>query len=789
MANTAAFDTGLVARSTMTAVCAHCGAPMPGGAAGPFCCRGCAGAHALIRELGLDAYYRQRDAVEIPGRIGDVEEAADCAAFVRAGPDGTAALDLMVEGLRCGACIWLIETALARRPEVRAARINMGTRRLHLEWTGGIAEAEGLVSLVARLGYRLVPFDPARLAEAEDRTGKDLLRALAVAGFASANIMMLSIAVWIGHGEGMGPATRDFLHWVSALIALPAIAYAGRPFFRSAWAALRHGRSNMDVPISIGVTLATAMSLYQTAAGQPHAYFDSAATLLFFLLIGRFLDHRARGRARAEVEQLLTLRATSVRVIGADGTPVATAPHRVMPGDRVLVAAGERLGVDGVVREGRSSLDTALVTGETVPRPAGPGEAVFAGTINLDSPLMVEATASGEGTLLAEIARLIEAAQAQRSRFVALADRVARRYAPVVHLTALATFLGWTLSGAVGWTQALGYAVAVLIITCPCALALAVPVVQVIAGGQLLRRGTLLKSATALERLAAVDTVVFDKTGTLTEGRPHLLEAAAHDPETLRRAAALALSSRHPLARTLVRAAPPAAPAEMREVPGSGLESASARLGSRAFCGIAEDGAEGPELWFAETGQAPVRFAFADILRPDAAETVAALKRAGLSVLLLSGDRAASVAPVAAALGIADWRGGQTPADKAAALAALRAEGRHVLMVGDGLNDAPALAEATVSMSPAEASDIAQTAADLVFQGGRLGAVTEALEVARTAGRLARQNIGLALVYNLLAVPLAVAGLVTPPVAAAAMSSSSLIVILNAFRLSRGRGS
>jgi Cu2+-exporting ATPase len=540
------------------------------------------------------------------------------------------------------------------------------------------------------------------------------------------------------------------------------------------------------------VILAAAMSLFETIHSGAHAYFDSAVTLLFFLLIGRYLDMRARGRARSAVAHLLSLGTTPVTVVKDDGSAALRFPADVKPGETVLCAAGERIAVDGHVIQGRSDLDTSLVTGESVPVAAGDGTAVFAGMVNLTAPLRIRVRASGEGTLLSEIVRLMEAAEQGRAGFVALADRVARLYAPVVHILAAATFIGWFGFGGIGWQPALLNAVAVLIITCPCALALAVPVVQVVASGRLSRAGILLKSATALEKLATVDTVVFDKTGTLTLGQLALADGADYDAADLGLAAAMAQSSRHPLARALVRVCPDAAPvAGVIEHAGAGLSLDGAdgetRLGSRAFCGAAEtDGGTGPELWLARPGHPPVRFAFSDTLREDAVRVVAALRQAGFRVELLSGDRAPVVENVARAVGIDLWQAGRDPAAKCAYLERLRAEGRRVLMVGDGLNDAPALAAANVSVSPATAADISQTVADVVFQGRRLTPVLELLRTARRSERLVRQNIALAIVYNLCAVPLAVAGYVTPLIAAVAMSSSSVIVILNALRLSRG---
>ncbi len=779
-------------RAVTETICAHCSAPVVAHENGAFCCAGCAAAFAFIRELGLGRYYAGRtldSATRLPRPPEEPSE--DAAILALPAEDGTVSLSLLVDGLHCAACVWLIEQALQRDPAVITARVNLTSRRLTMRWRGGVDDAVPLVRLVQRLGYRIVPLDPAGADNASEEE-RALLRALAVAGFASANVMLLSVAIWAGFPGEMGPATRDLLHWISALIALPALVYAGRPFFRSAAAALRARRTNMDVPIAIGVTLASAMSLWETTRSGPHAYFESVVMLLFFLLIGRYLDRRARGRVRSTAEHLMRFAASPATVRAADGTterrPIAT----LKAGEIVLVAAGERVPVDGRVTEGRSTVDKSLIDGETLPVPVSSGSELLAGMLNLAGPLDIAVTAVGERTFLAEIIRLMEAAECGRARLVVLADRVARRYAPAVHLMALATFIGWTIVGP--WQTALLNAVAVLIITCPCALGLAVPVVQVVASNRLFRRGILLKSATALERLAEVDTVVFDKTGTLTLGRPELRPGPEIDRAALEAAAALAARSRHPLSRALCRAAPDVPAADgVEEHPGEGLSRLTAegevRLGSRRWCGIdatvADEGSNS-ELWFARPGYPPVRFCFSDALRPDAAAAVKRLKSAGKKILLLSGDRAEPVSVVAAALEIAAWSSGVTPSEKCRTLDRLRATGARVLMVGDGLNDGPALAAAHVSMSPATAADLCQTAADIVFQGLSLEAVPEVLDVARRSGRLVRQNLCLALGYNLAAVPLAMAGLVTPLIAAAAMSASSILVVANALRLGRG---
>ncbi len=767
--------------------CRHCGLP----STREFCCAGCAVAFETILALGLGNYYQQRllDPELRPPRP-ETSDRFDLIRSISPLPDGNHELTLSVDGVQCGACVWLIEQVLGREPAVKKARVNMTTRRLHLVWHGPPDTAHPLIRTVESLGYRCVPFDTAGLAAASDRTEKTLLRALAVAGFAAGNVMLMSIGIWAGLTQGMGPATRSLLHWVSALIAMPAIAYAGMPFFRRAWAALRHGRTNMDVPVSIGVLLVTAMSLVETLKGGTHTYFDSAITLLFFLLIGRVLDHRARGRARATAERLLALRATDVAVLQPDGTVVRQAHQTVEPGALVAVGMGERIGVDGVIEAGEALLDTSLVTGESLPVRAEAGAKVFAGTVNLGNSVTIRATATGPATLLAECVQLIEAAEGRRDRFVILADRVARRYAPAVHLCALLTFLAWVflLHAPVG--EALLTASAVLIITCPCAVALAVPAVQVIATGELFRRGILLKSGTALERLADIDTVVFDKTGTLSE--PALALVGTPDPTALRIAASMAATSRHPLARSLVAAAGLVAPADgVIEHPGRGLSLASPhgeiRLGCRAFCDVVAASGAHAEMWLHRPGHVPVCFAFAEVLRSDAAETIARLQAAGLAIRLISGDREAPVRRAAEALAITQWQAGCSPVEKVAAIETLVRQGHRVLMVGDGLNDAPCLAAASVSISPASAADISQTVADLVFQGSRLAPVADSISAARRARRVMQQNLALSVGYNALALPVAACGYVTPWLAAAAMSSSSLLVMANSLRLRGAR--
>lgn len=713
-----------------------------------------------------------------------LDAAGELDAFVGHDEAGRARLDLLVPDARCAGCLSKIERAIGALSGVASARVNLTQRRLSVEYGAGVAaDPHDVTAALDRLGYRSSLYDPAEAAIAHDREGRRLILAIAVAGFGVMNTMMFSVPLWAGlFGQELGPATRTLMMWFSGIVGAPCALYAGTPFFRSAWRSLKARRANMDVPISIGVILTLAISFSETILGGRDAYFDAAVSLLFLLLVGRWLEHRLRARASSAAADLLAMQAPTATVIGPSARLTVTPIAAVRPSDRLLVRPGERIPVDGRVIEGASELDNSLLTGETAPATVGVGAACRAGALNLSGTLHLAATARSEDSALAAIARLVEAGAQSKSRYVRLADKAAAIYVPVVHVAAALTFVGgWALG--LGPREALIRAVAVLIVTCPCALGLAVPAVQITASARLFRRGVLVKSGAALERLAEVDHVVLDKTGVLTMGSPRLQQPA---PPELIFAAALARASRHPLAIALAEAAGDGPVAlNVVEHPGQGVEGLvcgqPARLGRAALLGLQSAAAE-TELWFAFDGEAPVRFRFVDALRPDAAEAVAALTAHGLTVEILSGDVAGPVASVAAAAGISRWRAGCTPEEKAEAIDAFAREGRKVLMVGDGLNDAAALAKAHAAMAPGTALEASQNAADLVFSGDKLMAVVEALDLARSARRRAQENFGLAALYNLAAAPAAMLGLINPFIAAIAMSASSLLVTLNALR-------
>ena len=691
-----------------------------------------------------------------------------------------------VPGLRCAACISRLEGGLARVDGVIDARVNFTTRRVRIAHDDKL-DAGGLRDAISRIGFPAEPFVGEAEAPADSET-RMLARALGVAGFAAMNIMLLSVSIW----SGADPATRQLFHWLSALIALPAASYAGRPFFTSAWSALRHGRTNMDVPISIGVILTCATSLYETITGGRHAYFDGAMTLLFFLLAGRLLDSVMRARAQDGVAALQRQRASRGLIIATDGSSAWRDADEIAPGMTLSVAVGERFAADGVVERGKSSVDRALVTGESAPEPVTTGDLVLAGTLNLDAPLTVRITAAAESTAIAGIARLMEAASGTKSRYVRIADRAARIYAPAVHSLALLSFAGWMVAGA-GAHQSILIAVAVLIITCPCALGLAVPVSQVVAAGALMRKGVLIKDGSALERLAEADVALFDKTGTMTLGRP--VPTTTFDLTSNEKGIALSLAraSRHPLSKAVASAieAEGIAAVELEQIEehaGSGVSgrvgALVARLGQPKWLGSRIEPTSGLVTAFA-LGDDPVQLLyFEDALRPGAADALDRMRSLDLAPMLVSGDREPAVHALAGPLGI-EWQSGMTPQAKFEFIEALQQSGRRVLMVGDGLNDGPALMAAHVSIAPSSASDVGQTAADVLFLGDSLSPVPIAVDAARRTMRIVRQNFALAIAYNLFAVPLAMSGVVTPLIAAVAMSGSSLLVVANALRLTR----
>jgi P-type Cu2+ transporter len=652
---------------------------------------------------------------------------------VRTLSDGNSALLISTPSIHCGNCISTIESQIRKLPGIKKVRANLSLKRVSLVFDGSNRVLAATIEKLEELGFPTQSLS-SEAAEKSDPQFTMLVRALAVSGFAAANIMLLSIPVWNG-AEG---ATRDLFHFVSALIAIPCVAYGGLPFFRSAFAALRHRRMNMDVPISLGVLLATSMSMYESFIGGGHAYFDAATSLLFFLLIGRTLDHMMRTKPRAAADRLVRIAAKGGFVVEDDGALTYLAIDYLKPGMRIRIAAGDRFPVDGTVVEGLSDVDRSLVTGESEAPAVAKGSKIEAGTLNLTGPIDIIAVRSAQ--------------------------------------------------------QSLTVAIAVLIITCPCALGLAVPVAHVVSAGRLFKAGILMKDGSALERLAVIDGAVFDKTGTLTTGEPSLTSTTIPTGRAAMLAKALALRSIHPAARAWAKYFATESNiklSEVHEVAGSGIEASfqgkSVRLGRSAW--VAEISKQDVQ---AESSQG-VAFAIAggdvyysqltETLRPDGRWLVDTFQSQNISCHILSGDHERPVANVAVALGVTGYHADMRPRDKLDYLNNAAANGKKLLMVGDGLNDAPALVAAYVSMAPVSVSDVGRTAADFVFTRSSLASVAYAYDIAVATSRIVRQNFGLAIFYNMLAVPLAVSGQLNPLLAAVAMSTSSIIVVGNSLRL------
>ncbi|MEM8789313.1 MAG: heavy metal translocating P-type ATPase [Pseudomonadota bacterium] len=673
---------------------------------------------------------------------------------------------LVLPRIHCAGCIRTVETTLTTVPGIRAARVNLTRRRAAITADPG-ADPGPWIRALAAAGV-----EAHEASEPGARLSGDLLPHLGVAGFAMMNVMLLSVAVWSGAAD----STRDLLHWVSAAIALPATAFAAQPFFRNAWGALRVARLNMDVPISLAILLACGMSLFEVAFGGAHAWFDAALALTFFLLLGRVLDQRLRQAAKSAADDLAALepsRVDRIEPAGRVSRPVA----EIAIGDRLWLAAGGRVPVDATLLDGPVQIDRSFLTGESDPVTRHPGADLHAGEICLTGPITLRATAVGEDTTLRRISQLVATAEGARGRFRSLADRAAGIYTPMVHIVSALAFTGWLVAtGDV--RMALNVAIATLIITCPCALGLAVPAVAVAATSRLYRAGLLVKSDTALERLAGVGTVVFDKTGTLSQ-RTLLVPERASDAQR-RVLRALADASSHPLCRRLAASLADTAPVALHgvcETAGQGVRA----VWNGQPVSLGRDGPGAPDTVFV-CGTRRFVLRSVETLLPDAAQAVAALHGMGLKTCMLTGDTAANAAEIAQSLGIGRVWAGVGPAQKVDLVTELRAGGETVLMVGDGLNDTAALAAAEASIAPGAALDASRNAADIVIVSGQLTKIAPAIAIARRARRRILQNFAIAASYNAIAIPVAVLGFATPLAAAIAMSTSSITVVMNALR-------
>jgi len=821
------------AAAAPAAVCFHCALPVlePGrhvasvlGAAREFCCAGCEAVARTIVAGGFEKYYETRSvprpgdgAALLPQDLPPLEVYDDPEAqrqFVAAPDAARREVSLILDRIRCAACLWLSEQWLRRQPGILRVDINYATHRAQVVWDPARTRLSSILEAVRAIGYDAYPYDPQRQDALAQRARRRATWRLFVAGFGALQVMMYAFPAYLdagGPGGGtLAPDTAQLMRWASLLLTLPAVLFSSGPFFSGAWQALKRGSVSLDAPIALGIAAGFVASLWATFGGQGEVYYDTITMLVFLLLAARTLEAAARERAARSLDPLARwMPSFATRLSGpeVDAQAARVAAHAIAPGEYVLVAPGERVPADGVVLRGASSADESLLTGESRPVSKGPGTALIGGSINLEQPVVMQVSRTGPDTQAAAVLRLVERAAAGKPKLVEAADRLAARLTAVVLLVAAAAFLVWARESP---AQAIWVAVAVLVATCPCALALAAPIVLTRANALLLSRGLALTRGAAIERLERTTDVVLDKTGTLTAGRFSIrtvtpFGALAAD-DCLAIARALETSSRHPIARAFDGPAVQTAD-DVQNAPGQGLEGIvggrRVRLGTEAYCRELAGSAAPAAFARAAEQQTPVfladaqgwlaAFLLEDALRPEAEAFVADLAARGLRVHLASGDHPAAVDAVARRLGIASVLGGATPQDKFAFVQRLQYEGRVVVMIGDGLNDAPVLARADVSVAIAGGADAAQAQADIVLLGGqgvlRLSAVAEALSIARRAMRVIRENFAWAVAYNGIALPLAALGWIGPWEAAIGMAASSFIVVVNAMRPLAARGS
>jgi Cu2+-exporting ATPase len=782
--------------------CFHCAEALSGrpatrsieGTQRHFCCEGCAAAAAWIEDAELGDYYRLRSAAA--ARVG--VEPEDFSAWDRddllaehaRAIDGGREITVLTDAMRCAACAWLIDRALQREPGVLDAGANAVTGRIRIAWDPARTRLSLLLASLAALGYRTALATGEVHERQRRRERRRWLLRLGVAGLGAMQAMMFAEALYLDTAQQMPEPTRDFFRWLAFLVSTPVVFFSGWPFLAGMARELRQRRIGMDTLVAGSTLLAYFASLVETMRGGSHVWYDAAVMFVFLLLAARMLEQRARSAATAQVDALARARPALAVREAADGTREQVPLAALAPGDIVRVVAGDAVPADGVLLDGRAAFDESLLTGESAPVAKDDGDAVYAGSLCRDAPARVRLTHTGTQTRLSELTRLVEHAQAQRPPLARLADRVASWFAVALLLAAALVFAWWHVHAP---ARAFEIALAVLVVSCPCALSLAVPAALAAAHGALARMGVLALRPDALDTLARAQRVVFDKTGTLGDGRPELEQVQVFGslPEAvaLTIAAALERDSGHPLARAFDHAGGGVEAQDVRSIAGCGIEGMAAgrrwRLGRADWAAARmDDGA----LWLGDGAEAHARFVLREVPRADAATAVAQLRQAGLAITLCSGDAPMPVAALARRVGIEDVHARQSPEAKLAFVQQCQARGEVVAMVGDGINDAPVLAGADVSLAMADGAALAQRAADLVVTGTSLQRIPQALALARRTRRIVRQNLAWAVGYNLLALPLAASGAITPWIAALGMAASSLLVTANALRLVRAPG-
>jgi len=782
--------------------CFHCGEPVPtglqlcatlDGTPRAVCCIGCQAAVGWIGTMGLQDYYRLRDVPAERAAAANDYGAWDRPAlqrmYVRHDDEARAEVCVLAQGIRCAACGWLIERALRELPGVLDIGVNIPARRLQIVWQPQRVALSALLAQLGRLGYTPQPLSAAALDTAQREESRTALKRLVVAGLGMMQSMMYAVALYVGAFEGMDPLTRDFFRWLGVLVTAPVVLYAGAPFFVGAWREWRTRRFGMDTPVALAVALVFVASIVETVRRGAYVYFDSASMFVFLLLSARHVELFARRRAADVVDALARLQPPLAQRRNASGALETVGTHELETGDIVVIDAGASVPADGVLLSERCDVDEALLTGESNARRRSAGESLVAGSIVRTGPVELRVVHVGAQTVLSSIVRLVTRGQQQRPRRARFGDALAARFVAGVLLLTVFTAGAWLLLDP---SKAFPAALAVLVVSCPCAFALAIPAATTRATAVLARRGVLLLKPDALEKLLALTHLTFDKTGTLTTRQMELVGVQAFggrsEAHCLRLAASLEQSSMHPLALALRAAAvlPPLPVSNSHSSTGNGvsgeLDGRVYRLGRAAFA-APHDGNDDNGVYLADADAVLAKFEFRERVRADAAVTLAALRDEGLQLQILSGDAEGAVAALAHRLGVDTWHSRATPEHKLAQLQRLRSSGAVVGMVGDGVNDAPVLAGADLAIALGDGAQLAQASADIVLGGDRLEALVEARRIARLTGRVLRQNTFWAIVYNFLSIPLAAVGLVPPWLAAIGMSTSSLVVVLNSLRI------
>lgn len=800
---------------SLAANCFHCGLPIPQGASfivniddrdQAMCCSGCqAVAQAIVANQLTDFYKFRTDIGSrpedlIPEQLRDLQvyDSADLQrSFVRETEGSVREASLILEGIVCAACVWLNEHHVKQIPGVLDFRVNYSTHRAILRWDTSQLKLSTVLQAISEIGYHAHPFDPGRLESLQKKEKSAALRRIAVAGLGMMQVMMVAAAMYIGAVSDMDLQMRNFLRWISLVMTVPVVFYSARVFFQSAWRDLRRGRFGMDVPVSIGIGIAFTASVWATLTGGGEVYFDSVTMFTFFLLTGRYLEMNARHKAGQVAEELVRLMPATATLL-KDGVQEVIPVSQLVSGDRVLIKPGEVVPADGSVLEGISSTNEALLTGESLPCRKTEGDKLVGGTVNIESPLTMQVSQVGDHTVLASIIRLLERAQAEKPELARLAEKVSSRFVPLILLTATAVFFYWHQHEP---DQAFWIALSVLVITCPCAFSLATPTALTAATGLLTSRGVLTTRGHALETLARIDELVLDKTGTLTYGQLAVVDfqtlGQMSEPECKQLAVGLEQASEHPVAKAITQLSTTVYPmTQLSSESGRGVQGywrdECYRLGTLSF--VAEltqvelpthlmNNSVYSQVYLGSKAGWLAQITLTDQIRAGASEALKALNDLGIKVTLLSGDHPAVVQQVAVQLGITKALGGQLPADKLSYVKALQAQGKVVAMVGDGVNDAPVLAGAAVSIAMGSGSQLAQASADMVLLSENLQQLPFAINTSKRMQTIIKQNFAWTIGYNLIAIPLAATGLVAPWMAAIGMSASSLIVVLNSLRL------